>query len=313
MNAKLRTFIYLSLGIFLLVSNNGCTPKNAALASQDLIKTNSLLWEISGNGLKESSYLYGTIHLIPQADFFLTPATKKAFEKSKRITFEINMKDMTNPAKLFSMFTKVMMKGGKSLKDFVSKEDYQLVQEEFKKTGMPLKMFEKMKPFFLTMLIQDGNSNTGEEEDAAPTKAATTSYEMEFYKMGKKSKKDFGGLETIDFQMGIFDSIPYDKQAQMLIKAIKSKGEGAEEYKKMVELYKNQNISEMNKMSGGEADVEGFEDMILNKRNRTWIPLMGKMMTEKQTFFAVGAGHLGGEKGVVSLLIKEGYKLKPLK
>jgi uncharacterized protein len=37
------------------------------------------------------------------------------------------------------------------------------------------------------------------------------------------------------------------------------------------------------------------------------------MMTEKQTFFAVGAGHLGGEKGVVSLLIKEGYKLKPLK
>ena len=80
-------------------------------------------------------------------------------------------------------------------------------------------------------------------------------------------------------------------------------------------MYKKQDIDAMSKMLGSEEDNElaNYENMLIVNRNRNWIPIMGKMMREKMTFFAVGAGHLGGAKGVVNLLRQEGYTIRPLK
>lgn len=54
---------------------------------------NSLLWEVSGNGLSKPSYLYGTIHMICSSDYFLTEKTKKALESSEKLILEINFSD----------------------------------------------------------------------------------------------------------------------------------------------------------------------------------------------------------------------------
>ena len=72
-------------------------------------------------------------------------------------------------------------------------------------------------------------------------------------------------------------------------------------------------IQGMIDMMGGDEGIAEYEDLLLNTRNKNWIPVMGKMMLEQPTFFAVGAGHLGGEQGVVSLLRKEGYTVKPIR
>jgi uncharacterized protein len=271
----------------------------------------SLLWEISGKDLKKPSYLYGTIHIIPKADYFITPATQKAFDASQNVTFEINMKEMNNPMALMGIMGKAMMADGKKLKDLIKEEDYKLVQRKFDTLGLPLKMLERMKPMFLSVMMGTDGEKISLENNPANK---STSYEMEFMQMGEKQKKDFAGLETIEFQMGIFDSIPYKVQAEMLVKTIKSGGSGDSDLKKMVEMYKKQDIDAMSKMlsSGEESDLAGYEKMLVLNRNRNWIPLMAKSMRDKTTFFAVGAGHLGGNFGVVNLLRKEGYKLKAL-
>jgi uncharacterized protein len=271
----------------------------------------SLLWEISGKDLKKPSYLYGTIHIIPKADYFITEATQKAFDASEKVTFEINMKEMNNPMALMGIMGKAMMADGKKLKDLIKEEDYKLVQRKFDTLGLPLKMLERMKPMFLSVMMGTDGEKISLENNSANK---STSYEMEFMQMGEKQKKDFDGLETIEFQMGIFDSIPYKVQAEMLVKTIKSGGSGDADLKKMVEMYKKQDIDAMSKMlaSGEESDLAGYEKMLVLNRNRNWIPLMAKSMRDKTTFFAVGAGHLGGNFGVVNLLRKEGYKLKAL-
>jgi uncharacterized protein len=275
----------------------------------------SLLWEITGKDLKKPSYLYGTIHLIPKEDFFLTDATKKVFDASQKVTFEINMKEMNNPMAMLGMMTKAMMPNGKKLKDFLSADDYGLVKRKFDSLGLPLQMLERIKPMFLSVMVgNDGEKMSLDGGNNESTKS--TSYEMEFLQMGEKQKKEFAGLETVEFQMGIFDSIPYKAQAEMLVKTIKGEGgESNAEFSKMVEMYKSQDIEAMSKMLGSadETDLAKYEGMLITTRNRNWIPIMKKMMLEKTTFFAVGAGHLGGEKGVVNLLRQEGYKLKPLK
>jgi uncharacterized protein len=271
----------------------------------------SLLWEISGKDLKKPSYLYGTIHIIPKQDFFMTDATLKAFETSQKVTFEINMKEMNNPMALMGIMGKAMMPNGKKLKDLIKEDDYKLVQRKFDTLGLPLKMLERIKPMFLSVMMGTDGEKMSMEDNAANK---STSYEMEFMKMGEKQKKDFDGLETIEFQMGIFDSIPYEVQAEMLVKTIKNGNSGNNELKKMITMYKNQDIEAMSRMigSGEESDLVGYEKMLVVNRNRNWIPLMAKSMRDKSTFFAVGAGHLGGTLGVVNLLRKEGYKLKPL-
>jgi uncharacterized protein YbaP (TraB family) len=271
---------------------------------------NALLWEITGKGLTKPSYVFGTIHLIPKSDFFLTDATKKALSESQKVMFEINMKDMQNPMLILSIMSKAMMPRGQKLRDLISKEDYALVKTRFDEIGMPLPMLESIKPMFLSAMVE----GSGNPMDTS-SKGATTAYEMEIMKIADKDKKEMGGLETMEFQMGIFDSIPLKTQADMLVKSIKSVNNGDTDFKAMVELYKSQDIESMAgaMKNGEENELSKYEGILLTSRNKNWIPLIVKNSEGKSTFYAVGAGHLGGEMGVVNLLRKEGFTLTPLK
>ena len=82
----------------------------------------------------------------------------------------------------------------------------------------------------------------------------------------------------------------------------------------MVQMYKNQLINDMVSMIGDEEEqLSEYEDILLNKRNEAWISGMRTMMSEMPTFFAVGAGHLAGERGVIHLLRKAGYDVTAIK
>jgi uncharacterized protein YbaP (TraB family) len=97
----------------------------------------------------------------------------------------------------------------------------------------------------------------------------------------------------------------------MLVSSLsQEEGKSDGEFAKMVELYKSQDIQAMQTMMDNSEGVDGYQTLLLVNRNKKWIPIMGKMMTEKPTFFAVGAGHLGGVNGVIALLRKAGYTMQ---
>ncbi len=291
------------------------TQWSIAQTASDTLE-HSLLWEITGNGLDEPSYLYGTIHIIGEEDFFLTAATQDAFRKSEQLTLEIDMDDMQNPLKvLFSMWRNMSMDGGVTLKDLYSKEDYKIVhqylQDSMGFAGMPpflVNKFESVKPMFLSEMV----GMDLESAESGEGMAGTTSYEMEFAEMAKQQDIEVKGLETMAYQMSIFDSIPYKEQAQMLLDAIQSGDEGQEELDILTQIYVSQNLNAMDAMMNGDGTWGNYMDVLLINRNKNWIPKIGKMARKKPTFFAVGAGHLPGQEGVIKLLRKEGYTVKPL-
>jgi uncharacterized protein YbaP (TraB family) len=166
-------------------------------------------------------------------------------------------------------------------------------------------MLERMKPMFLSIFAETGNDKLSNGD--------MKSYEMELFEMAKKQKKKIGGLETAEYQLSMFDSIPYREQADMLVKGIRSKSDGKDQLQQMVNLYKQQNISALYDMIIKDTSgIANHGNLLLDNRNKNWLPIMEKMMTENPTFFAVGAGHLGGEKGVITLLRKRGYTVKPM-
>ena len=313
MNFALHTMK--NLAIFLatfILGAIGCKPAEKAIAykPENIVPTEkSLVWQISGKGLKKTSFLYGTIHMIPKNEFELPGAIREGLDNVRRVTFEIDMKDMTNLRSQMSLLTKAFMAGGKTLKDLLNAEDYKLVKAKMAEKGLPGGMFERMKPLFLSTLFTS-------EDDNPAAGGGMTSVEMELYRMSKNRKLESAGLETAAYQMSVFDSIPYTAQAKMLVDGLRSMDTtttGGGELDELLRLYRDQDISAMQTMIGADSGMGQYEDLLLKKRNQNWIPIMSRMMAEKPTLFAVGAGHLGGPFGVVALLRKAGYRVEVAK
>ena len=290
-------------------------PSEIIVEDVDVELENALLWKITGNGLEKESYLYGTIHIIDAESFFWPEYTMETFDKSEKVVFEIDLDEMSDMSNIFGMMTKVMMKDGMTLKKLLSDEDYKIVVDHFSDMGLPMFMLEKMKPMFLT-IFAEGDIDMGAMQ-GDPSAASTKSYEMEFYELANNAEKEVHGLETMDDQISLFDAIPYEEQATMLvetIKASKNAVEGEEsELEKITQMYLDQNISAMvGTIEEEGSEFAGYEDLFLNDRNQKWIPQMSAYMKSGTTFFAVGAGHLAGKEGVINLLRTVGYELTPM-
>ncbi len=265
----------------------------------------ALLWKISGKELVEPSYLYGTIHIIPSDDYFLPEGTLAAIDGAKKMMFEIDMKDMNDLGKQMGLLNKAFMNDDLTLKDLYTEEEYDKVKKHFDKMGIPLFFMERMKPMFLTVFA------SGDIDPTDLQSGKAKSYEMEFFEIAEGSKKETGGLETIEYQMSVFDSIPYQEQADMLLQTIEMGDAASGSMEEMVKVYKDQDIEGMQTLFEEEdSGVEGHEDVLLFNRNRNWIPVMEENMKQGSVFFAVGAGHLAGEFGVIHLLKEAGYTLE---
>ena len=304
MKKSMLALIWAILFIAGSVSAQQTTPTPTTADTEPL--ANSLLWEISGKNLDTPSYVFGTIHMIDRENYFFTDAAKEAFAKAENVTFEIDMEEMMNMSVMMPLLMQSFMQGDTTLRDLLSDEEYQLVSEHFQDIGLPMMFVERIKPMFLSMLGSGDMTNPMEQQNVV-------SYEMELMAMAKEQEKEIMGLETAEYQMSMFDSIPYRKQADMLVASIKDGSEVAEkQMEEMVELYTTQDIEGMQTLMQGEQDMLEYEDLLLVTRNRNWIPVMEKRMMEGPSFFAVGAGHLAGAQGVLRLLMQAGYTVKPV-
>ena len=306
-SAAVRRFGVFTLALFTSLFLYACQAPKAAQQDSDTLP-NALLWKIEGNGISQPSYLFGTIHMIPKDDYFLPTGLEDAFNKTNKVVFEIDMDEMSDMNSMMSLLSNLMMNDGMTLSKLLTPDEYKEVSDYFEDLGLPMFLLGKVKPMFLSMLAEvsmDPSSMDSEE---------IVSYEMELFDKANSASKPVDGLETMDYQVSLFDSIPYKEQATMLLEVIRGTQMESDMLDETVKLYKLQDIEAMVEMvsESTSADNSNFENILLNNRNRNWIPVMEKKMSKGPVFFAVGAGHLGGENGVIRLLQHSGYKLSPV-
>ncbi|HMS50710.1 MAG: TraB/GumN family protein [Sphingobacteriales bacterium] len=274
------------------------TPKTYTTAIDTSART--WLWEISGKKLKKPSYLMGTIHLV-WAEHFAWPAQFEAkFKASKQLILEV---DMDDPGLIFATMIGSQMKNDTTIDQLLSAADFALVDSFFKnKLEMDIAMFKSWKPMLLqTILLQDEKTNK-------PTK----SVEMELVQLAKEKQKEVLGLETIEEQFAIFDKIPYTEQANYLLEAIKDGDKSMTEFETIMKIYTEKNVNAAAAVMNTDTKFGKYEDLLMGNRNKNWIDKIKNYTKQKPSFFAVGAAHLGGENGVLNLLQKAGYTIKPV-
>ena len=274
-------------------------PKQQPLVAND--DDNSLLWEVSGNGLKQNSYLFGTFHLMCRGDIVLSNQLKAALKNAGTVYMEL---DMDDPSVIMGGLLMMSMKNGKKLKDLYTKEEYEKLSTFFKDSlKMPLTFLESTKPYFLVAMLYP---------KMMPCKNISGVEEV-LMKMAKAEQKEIKGLETMEFQASVFDSIPYEEQAKELLKSIDSMQAYAGYFDTMVNVYKSQQLTAMEALfSKSEFGMEEHQDLLLDSRNKNWVKQLKNIMNKEGVFVAVGAGHLVGKNGLIALLKKEGYQLRPL-
>ncbi|MCI4667577.1 MAG: TraB/GumN family protein [Bacteroidia bacterium] len=262
---------------------------------------NSLIWTISGGDLKEESYLYGTIHVIGDNDFFYPKGTEEGFQKAKHLMLEL---DFDEPGLMMKIAMSAMMKD-KTLKDLLDEDQYSrfksFLKDTLKVSGMESMAAERMKPVLGMGLAYPKMIN-----------GKMVSYEETFAKMAKKQDMGVSGLEEVDDQIAALNQISMDDQLSMLMEMVDSFQVQKKLFGDMVELYKKQDLSSLFNMMAEYEEVSNVQADLLDARNERWIPKIIEQAKVEPTFIAVGAAHLYGEKGVISLLRKEGLTVKPI-
>lgn len=269
-----------------------------SVAKAQLPKEKTLLWEVSGKGITKPSWLFGTIHLMCADELKVPKIVEEKFNAAGSLFLEI---DMDDPNMMKDMMTGMQMKDTSTLEKLMGNK-FDSVSSIFQTTtGMPLKMLNTAKPFLLMSMLY-------------PSLLACTpaSWESIFQKMAQEKGIETEGLEKLQDQMEVFDKIPYKVQSDMFVKMLLNIDSSKREFNQMLDLYKKKDINELNVMTTKEEDFGEYTDILLNNRNHNWIPVIGEQAKKMQTFFAFGAGHLGGEKGVINLLRKAGFTVKPV-
>ncbi len=263
-------------------------------------QNNSLLYQVKGKD-KKVSYLFGTIHIIPDSLYYFPGKLDKIISKSDEVILEIgNLSDQSSLMKLmtldsgscFDIFTPQQ-------KDSVLNWGADLLgikPEQFEKG------FEKRKPFTLMQLsFQKMISGKVRMVD------------MEIESKAQQDKIPISGLETIEYQLSIFDKMPSEELANFIMETVRNPEKGEKTFQKMVQYYYKQDLENLAKLILESDDLGSSAEELLDKRNKNWIPKMEELMKTKACFFAVGAGHLGGPNGVIELLRQKGYEVTPVR
>jgi len=280
---------------------SGCKSQTNKSSAKKNTDNNTLLWQVSGKDLKNPSYIFGTFHLLCKDDIKFSEQLKSSLKFSDEVYMEM---DMDDPSTMLSGLLYMNMKGGKKLKDLYTADEYKKVESYFSDSlGIPMMMLQSIKPYFLVAMLYPKMMSC----------QTASGVEEELMTIAKENKKEIKGLETMQFQASVFDSIPYEWQAKELLKNIDSFSFYKNEFDTMLLAYKNQQLSAMeNSLGKSEFGSDKYEDILLTRRNINWVDQLKSIMKKESVFVAVGAGHLVGEKGLLNLLRKEGYTITPL-
>lgn len=264
----------------------------------------TLLWRISGKGITRPSFLFGTMHILCADDAALSDSLKAVIAACDEVYFEINLSDMSD---MMNAIQYMRMNGDEKLSDLLKPKDYARVKDYFTEHAsmLPFGMLERFKPMLISGLIEEQGLGC----------QTTDGVELQIMKALKEQepKKPVKGLETAAFQAGLFDSIPYEKQAKELVDYLDSMDQNKKITQQLAVLYTSQDLDRIQALSDkDDPEMNGYMDLLLYNRNRKWAKELDGLLPGKSLLIAVGAGHLPGQQGVIELLRKEGYTVDPV-
>lgn len=274
----------------------------------------SLLWKISGNGLKKTSYLFGTHHLVPISFLDSVPEVVTAFEVTEQTVGELDMSNMA--AMQMQIMGAAMMPQGVTYESLLPPEEVQLIDSTLTDLlGMGLNQLGQLKPAMLSNLI-----SITLYQKFYPDMTGEENIDLHFQQEAMKRSRPVVALETAEDQIEVLlNSGTLERQAELLACMVKHPELLKDQMDELQRAYYAQDVGALQALYEKEVPNDPCpsteeEKNALNKdRNEKWLAQLPAIMEESASFVAVGAMHLPGDDGLIKGLRDLGYTVQAVR
>lgn len=287
-----RPLLLLAVPLFFLL---------AATSRAATDKDHGLLWEVSKAG-GEPAYLFGTIHSEDPDVLQLARPVQQAFTDSQTVVLEM----LLDVDAMRYSGTAMLLLEGRSLSDMIGQALFRQVATAMQSRGITTTVLERMQPWAAAVVLSMPAPETGQVLDAM------------LYQRALQQDKNVYGLETVQEQLAVFESLSAADQVLLLKDAVASFSEIDATHAELLAAYKQRDlkkllaISDDSMQQGDQRLANEFQQRLVVDRNHRMVERMSQYLQLGKAFIAVGALHLPGDEGLLNLLEQQGYRLRCL-
>lgn len=282
-----------------------CLVTAAALAAAQTPPASgkSFLWKVQSGS--KVVYLAGSVHALSADVYPLSPAFDRAFTASSTLVEEIDLAEAESLAAAPAILAKGMYVDGRRFDNIVSKETAALVAARLKESGLPVEMFQVMKPWMVMLTIA---ALEAQKAGLDPK----LGLDKHFYDRARAAGKTIIGLETAESQIDRLDKMSDSLQEQLLLSSLSEADTARNSLKSIVAAWQRGDNMELEKtlLSDFTQYPAAYKSLIV-ERNQNWLPQIDACLARPQPcMVVVGAAHLVGPDGLLTLLQRKGYRLE---
>jgi len=262
----------------------------------------SFLWKVQSPTGSAPVYLAGSVHMLSADVYPLNPAFDRAFESAATLVEEINLGEALTAAP--AMLQKGLFNDGRTLDRVVSKSTFDLLTDRLKDTGLPAEMVSLMKPWMVAMILM-----------ATDTQKAGLSpalgLDQHFFEKAAAAGKPVKGLESPESQVDRLDGLSPAVQEQMLRSTLTDLEQERQNLKQLIDAWRQGDAPSLERILLADfKDSPAAYQSLIVERNRDWIGQIDACLLQRAPcFVVVGAAHLVGPDGLVTLLQRKGYRV----
>jgi len=304
MLVKIQHYLNLFLGLALFFILLLVAPGNVQGQVVGNGYNNSLIYKIQSD--TNTVYLLGSIHVLAEEYYPLTRAFSYAYYNSQKVVFEIDPEILFSPEASKKNEKYYTFQNGKTLQTVLSPSTYRLLKKRLKTLGIDIKDVHKFKPWVIYLTMSGG-------VDSSIDFRPDLGIENHFYRMAKDAGKPTGGLESMQDQLDVFDTLPMNVQEALLKESLAFTNSKKREkaFLHMVKSWHQGNLDGLEELVESFKRYPLYYKNLLVQRNHNWVPQIEEFLTEeKNVLVIVGAAHLPGEDGLLHLLTEKGYELE---
>lgn len=279
-----------------LARSDGASAPEAVAAAPTPEIVHPALWKVSDEDT--TIWLFGTIHVLPQAVTWDTGPVAKALAGSDTLVTEVPM-DATQQTQA-TMMRLSQREDGRNLRDTLPADERSSYEAAMTGMGLPVNAFDHNDGWFAALMLS-----------LIPLRSSGYDLANGIDKQISEKAQALGmireALETPEYQLGQFDGLSAQTQANYLAEVIKALPTMQDDIGKMVEAWKSGKAEELAEILNEEESDPAIREALLTTRNANWTKwLEARLEKPGSVFVAVGAGHLAGEDSVQSLLARDG-------
>jgi uncharacterized protein YbaP (TraB family) len=262
-------------------------------------------WKVTGPA--GSLYLVGSVHLLMQDFYPLSPTLDRTYRESDLLVEEVDLAEMLDPKAQMLLLTRGMLPANQSLDTVISPGTYAQVSQRVANLGMPIEPLKRFKPWSLALML------TALEWQKAGFDGEL-GLDKHFYDRARKDGKPVQGLETAEYQVSRFDTLSQAQQERMLAEVLKGLDTEMANITRLVTAWKNGDAATVEQLVIQDLkDDPEMYDRLLVERNRNWMPKLEPLLKRPgRALVVVGAAHLIGPDGLLAMLKARGYQVEQM-